>query len=131
MRSCRNKKIEGVGISLPGRFNQNSDRLVFAPNLKWRDVDLRNPIVKATGLEELQTKRREYYKTQMDDAIRLSKTKKMKGLPYDAAQDGFVYAPAEIGHEHDRRHMSKTAEQVGFDLTKYEARFTQPEKEAA
>ena len=51
IRSCRNKKIEGVGISLPGRFNQNSDRLVFAPNLKWRDVDLRNPIVKATGLE--------------------------------------------------------------------------------
>jgi predicted NBD/HSP70 family sugar kinase len=51
IRSCRNKKIEGIGISLPGRFNQNSDRLVFAPNLKWRDVDLRNPIVKATGLE--------------------------------------------------------------------------------
>jgi len=51
MRSCQNKKIEGVGISLPGRFNQTSDLLVFAPNLKWRDVDLRNPIIKATGLE--------------------------------------------------------------------------------
>jgi predicted NBD/HSP70 family sugar kinase len=51
IRSCRNKKIEGIGISLPGRFNQTSDLLVFAPNLKWRDVDLRNPIVKATGLE--------------------------------------------------------------------------------
>lgn len=51
IRSCKKKKIEGVGISLPGRFNQNSDLLVFAPNLKWRDVDLRNPIVKATGLE--------------------------------------------------------------------------------
>lgn len=51
MRSCRKKKIEGVGISLPGRFNQSADRLVFAPNLKWRDVDLRNPIAKATGLE--------------------------------------------------------------------------------
>ena len=47
----------------------------------------------------------------------------MKGLPYDPAPDGFVYAPAEIGQEHDRRHrlrMSKIAEQSGFDLTKYE-----------
>jgi predicted NBD/HSP70 family sugar kinase len=48
---CRRKKIEGVGISLPGRFNQSEGRLVFAPNLKWRDFDLRTPIVKATGLE--------------------------------------------------------------------------------
>src|SRR5690349_17933037 len=34
MRSCHKKKIEGVGISLPGRFNQSAGRLVFAPNLK-------------------------------------------------------------------------------------------------
>jgi predicted NBD/HSP70 family sugar kinase len=45
------KKIEGVGISLPGRFNPTADRLVFAPNLRWRDVDLRGPIAAATGLE--------------------------------------------------------------------------------
>ena len=85
-------------------------------------------------LEELQTKRCQRYKTQMDDAIRLHKTEKMKGLPYDPAPDGFVYAPAEITQEHDRRHrlhMSKIAEQAGFDLTKYETRFTQLEKEAA
>jgi predicted NBD/HSP70 family sugar kinase len=50
-RSCRGKMIEGIGISLPGRFDQRSDRLVFAPNLAWRDIDLRNPIVKETGLE--------------------------------------------------------------------------------
>jgi predicted NBD/HSP70 family sugar kinase len=48
---CRRKMIEGIGISLPGRYNHSIDRLVFAPNLKWRDVDLRNPIVKATGVE--------------------------------------------------------------------------------
>ena len=74
-------------------------------------------------LDALQTKRHERYKTQMDDAIRLSKTEKMKGLPYDPTQDGFVYASAEIGDEHDRRHrlhLSKIAEQAGFDLTKYE-----------
>ncbi|MDP8983193.1 MAG: hypothetical protein M3O35_21675 [Acidobacteriota bacterium] len=74
-------------------------------------------------LEELQTKRRDHYKTQMDDAVRLHNTEKMKGLPYDPAPDGFVYAAAEIGLEHDRRHrlhLSKIAEQAGFDLTKYE-----------
>jgi predicted NBD/HSP70 family sugar kinase len=51
VKSCRGKKIEGVGISLPGRFDHAQDRLVFAPNLRWRDLDIRNPIVKATGLE--------------------------------------------------------------------------------
>ncbi len=50
-QSSKGKKIEGVGISLPGRINRSTDRLVFAPNLKWPDVDLRNPIAKATGLE--------------------------------------------------------------------------------
>jgi len=49
--TCDRKKIEGIGMSLPGRFNPTTDRLVFAPNLKWRDVDLRGPISKATGLE--------------------------------------------------------------------------------
>ncbi len=45
------KKVEGVGISVPGRYDDKSDRLVFAPNLKWQDVDIRNPIAKATGLD--------------------------------------------------------------------------------
>jgi len=50
-RASRRKKIEGVGISLPGRYDHQSERLVFAPNLKWRDVDIRNPIAQATGLD--------------------------------------------------------------------------------
>jgi len=48
---CAGKKIEGVGISLPGWYDAASARLVFAPNLGWRDVDLRTPIAKATGLD--------------------------------------------------------------------------------
>src|SRR4051812_7847930 len=51
VKSSHGKKIEGVGISLPGRFDHAQDRLVFAPNLKWQDLDIRNPIVKATGLD--------------------------------------------------------------------------------
>ena len=49
--SCRGKMIEGVGISLPGRFDHTVNRLVFAPNLKWTDFDIRNPIVEQTGLD--------------------------------------------------------------------------------
>jgi predicted NBD/HSP70 family sugar kinase/DNA-binding XRE family transcriptional regulator len=49
LRSSRGKKIEGIGISLPGRAH--SGRLVFAPNLKWPDYDLRAPLASATGLE--------------------------------------------------------------------------------
>ena len=43
--------IEGIGISLPGRFDHAQNRLVFAPNLNWHDLDIRSPIASATGLE--------------------------------------------------------------------------------
>ncbi len=48
---CEGKKIEGIGISLPGRYDRVADRLVFAPNLKWGTVDIRGPIFEATGVE--------------------------------------------------------------------------------
>lgn len=51
MHTCKGKKIEGIGISVPGRIDRTEGRLVFAPNLKWRDIDLGKPIAKATGLE--------------------------------------------------------------------------------
>src|ERR1035438_9548156 len=51
IHACEGKKIEGIGISVPGRINRSEGRLVFAPNLKWRDIDLRKPIAKATGLD--------------------------------------------------------------------------------
>jgi predicted NBD/HSP70 family sugar kinase len=49
VRSLKEKKVEGIGISLPGRFT--AGHLVFAPNLKWRDLDIRGPISKATGID--------------------------------------------------------------------------------
>jgi predicted NBD/HSP70 family sugar kinase len=51
MAACGTKKIEGIGITLPGRVDNSKGHLVFAPNLKWRDVDLGRPIAKATGLD--------------------------------------------------------------------------------
>lgn len=42
--------FEGVGISLPGRVDHASGRIVFAPNLNWPEFDLRTPIEHATGM---------------------------------------------------------------------------------
>jgi predicted NBD/HSP70 family sugar kinase len=41
---------EGIGVSLPGRVDLASQRLVFAPNLDWRAFDLKTPLEEATGL---------------------------------------------------------------------------------
>ncbi len=51
MQGSQGKKIEGIGISVPGRFDSSADRLVFAPNLRWIDCEIRKPIVDATGLD--------------------------------------------------------------------------------
>ena len=49
--ASQGKKIEGIGISLPGRVNHATGILEFAPNLGWRDCDLRGPVSEATGIE--------------------------------------------------------------------------------
>lgn len=41
---------EGIGVSLPGRVDADSNKLVFAPNLPWKNVDLKTPLEQATGL---------------------------------------------------------------------------------
>lgn len=46
-RSCL---IEGIGISISGRVDPSSQRLVFAPNLHWADFDLRAAIQSEVGL---------------------------------------------------------------------------------
>jgi len=42
---------EGIGMSLPGRVDLSSQRLVFAPNLGWEPIDLKTPLEEATGLQ--------------------------------------------------------------------------------
>jgi predicted NBD/HSP70 family sugar kinase len=51
MRACRTKKIEGVGVTLPGRYDHRRQRLAFAPNLRWTDWDIGPQLAEATGLE--------------------------------------------------------------------------------
>ena len=43
--------FEGVGISLPGRIDPVSRRVMFAPNLKWSNFDLKGIVEKATGMQ--------------------------------------------------------------------------------
>jgi predicted NBD/HSP70 family sugar kinase len=38
------KPTEGIGISLPGRINPATQRLIFAPNLKWPDFDIKKMV---------------------------------------------------------------------------------------
>ncbi|MBO0722164.1 MAG: ROK family transcriptional regulator [Blastocatellia bacterium] len=42
--------FEGIGVSLPGRVDLASQRLIFAPNLGWGEVDLKTPLEEITGL---------------------------------------------------------------------------------
>lgn len=42
--------VEGLGVSLPGRYDEKTSRLIFAPNLKWGEFDLKGSLEKATKL---------------------------------------------------------------------------------
>jgi predicted NBD/HSP70 family sugar kinase len=41
---------EGIGVSLPGRVDLETQKLAFAPNLRWHDFDLKAELEKAMGL---------------------------------------------------------------------------------
>jgi predicted NBD/HSP70 family sugar kinase len=43
-RAAPRKSIDGIGISLPGRVNPATQRLIFAPNLKWSDFDIKKMV---------------------------------------------------------------------------------------
>lgn len=49
-RTAPRKSIEGIGISLPGRVNPATQRLIFAPNLKWPDFDIKKIVETRMGL---------------------------------------------------------------------------------
>jgi predicted NBD/HSP70 family sugar kinase len=47
----RQTRFEGIGVSLPGRIDLSTHKLVFAPNLNWPITDLKEPLERETGLE--------------------------------------------------------------------------------
>jgi predicted NBD/HSP70 family sugar kinase len=44
------KSIEGIGISLPGRVDPKTQRLIFAPNMHWPEFDLKKEIEQTMSL---------------------------------------------------------------------------------
>jgi predicted NBD/HSP70 family sugar kinase len=49
-RTAPRKSIKGIGISLPGRVNPATQRLIFAPNLKWPEFDIKKMVETRMGL---------------------------------------------------------------------------------
>lgn len=45
------KSFEGIGISLPGRVDPKSERLIFSPNLPWSDFDIKRYLEKQLSLQ--------------------------------------------------------------------------------
>ena len=45
------KSFEGIGVSLPGRVDPDSQTLIFAPNLKWPRYDIKKAIERGTGMK--------------------------------------------------------------------------------
>ena len=41
---------EGIGVVVPGMVEHSTMRVLHAPTLGWRNVDLRDPLAAATGL---------------------------------------------------------------------------------
>jgi predicted NBD/HSP70 family sugar kinase len=48
--TAQSKSTEGIGISLPGRVNPRTQRLIFSPNLKWPDFDIKKMVETRMGL---------------------------------------------------------------------------------
>jgi predicted NBD/HSP70 family sugar kinase len=55
MRALRvrhgDKTFEGIGVSVPGRVDSATQRLLLAPNLKWRDFDIKAALEKELDLQ--------------------------------------------------------------------------------
>jgi predicted NBD/HSP70 family sugar kinase len=48
--SAAGKTIEGIGVSLPGRIDPETEQLIFAPNLHWPEFDLKSVLEKQMKL---------------------------------------------------------------------------------
>jgi predicted NBD/HSP70 family sugar kinase len=45
------KSFEGIGISVPGRVDPTTQRILLAPNLRWNEFDLKSALEAGTGLQ--------------------------------------------------------------------------------
>lgn len=45
------KTFEGIGVSLPGRVDPDTQALIFAPNLKWARFEIKKALERSMGLK--------------------------------------------------------------------------------
>jgi predicted NBD/HSP70 family sugar kinase len=45
---------EGIGVVVPGMIDRSTTTVLHAPTLGWRNVSLREPLVAATGIDDVQ-----------------------------------------------------------------------------
>ncbi len=45
------KRFEGIGVSVPGRVDPETQRLIFAPNLPWQHLDIKAVLEEALQLQ--------------------------------------------------------------------------------
>ena len=45
------EKCNGIGLVIPGMVDHHTGRILNAPQLGWRDVDIRDALAEATGFE--------------------------------------------------------------------------------
>jgi predicted NBD/HSP70 family sugar kinase len=50
MNMHSDRDFEGIGLSLSGRFDVSTERVIFAPNLKFSECELKGPIEEAIGI---------------------------------------------------------------------------------
>jgi predicted NBD/HSP70 family sugar kinase len=51
IRSLPEHNFQGIGVSLPGRVDAATQRLIFAPNLKWPEYDIKAHLEKSLGMQ--------------------------------------------------------------------------------
>jgi hypothetical protein len=76
-------------------------------------------------LKELQHERANHRITHMHEVVRLRELNKMQSLPYNPADDGFVYSPAQVEaevHRRTRREQANLAEQVDYNVAEFQKR---------
>ncbi|HWK88852.1 MAG TPA: ROK family protein [Longimicrobium sp.] len=78
---------QGIGMVVPGMVDRASGRLVNAPTLGWRDVDLRGPLAEATGYE-VHVER---------DAVACALAQMWMGQGPTTGADSFVYVTFSDG----------------------------------
>jgi len=109
-----------AALSQAAVFLEHSQAFV---NLSMHEQRVYRILTAATkALDEMQSKRKAAHQAALDEAVALSNSNKMLGLPSEIPTIGFVFTPEEIDTEsrrHRRLFEAEVALQCGYDRKKF------------